>query len=161
MSIETSPIVRSMELPSAELIFGGTAEMHGIREKIELASHDDLPVLIEGENGVGKEVIGRFLHSYSIRRAGPFLRLNCAASPASLIEGELYGHEKGATARVQEASCGSIGLASGGTLFFDEIGDMDLTLQRKLRRRSRLHITATAQRTVPLTRAWCAPRVPA
>jgi len=132
MSIETTQPVQNIELPSAEFIFGITAGMRGIREKIERAFHDNLPVLIEGESGTGKEVIGRFLHRYSLRREGPFSKLNCAASPASLLEGEIYGHENSATAIVRATPRGPIGLASGGTLFFDEIGDLDLTLQRRI-----------------------------
>jgi DNA-binding NtrC family response regulator len=132
MSIEATQPVQGIELPSAEFIFGITAGMRGIREGIERAFHDDLPVLIEGESGTGKEVIGRFLHRYSRRSEGPFLNLNCAASPASLLESEIYGYENDATARVQATPRGPIGLASGGTLFFDEIGDLDLSLQRRL-----------------------------
>jgi DNA-binding NtrC family response regulator len=131
MPTETAQTVRSIELPSAEFIFGSTAGMREIREKIDRAIHDDLPVLIEGENGTGKEMIGRFVHSCSVRREGPFFKLNCAAAPASLLEGEIYGYEKGKAANARETN-GSIGLASGGTLFFDEIGEMDLTLQQKL-----------------------------
>lgn len=130
--METTQPVQSMELPSAEFIFGTTAGMRGIREKIERSFHDDLPVLIEGESGTGKEVIGRFLHRYSLRREGPFLKLNCAASSTSLLEDEIYGYENGATAKIRATPRGSIGLASGGTLFFDEIGELDLPLQRRL-----------------------------
>ena len=132
MSTRTEQSVESAEFPSAEFIFGSTAGMRGIREKIETAFHDDLPVLIEGEVGTGKEVIGRFLHRYSIRREGPFLKFNCAASPANVMDGEIYGYEKGAAAKVRESPRDTVGLSSGGTLFFDEIGDMDLALQRKL-----------------------------
>ena len=132
MPAETAQTVRSTELPGAEFIFGSTVGMREIREKVERALRDDLPVLIEGEYGTGKEVIGRYLHSCSVRREGPFLRLNCAAAPTSLLEEEIYGYEKAASANTRETASGSIGLASGGTLFFDEIGDLDLTLQQKL-----------------------------
>ncbi len=132
MSIETTQPVQSVELPGAEFIFGTTAGMRDIREKIERAFHDDLPVLIEGESGTGKEVIGRFLHRYSLRRERPFFKLNCAASPASLLESEIYGYENGATAKVRATPRDPVGLVSGGTLFFDQIGDLDLSLQRRL-----------------------------
>lgn len=132
MPIETAQPVQSIEIPSAEFIFGITAGMRGIREKIERAFHDGLPVLIEGESGTGKEVIGRFLHRYSLRGEGPFSKINCAASPASLLEGEIYGYENSATAIVRATPRGPIGLDSGGTLFFDEIGDLDVSLQRRL-----------------------------
>src|SRR5579871_335805 len=129
MSIETIPTVPSPELPNAEFLFGETAAMQGIRERVEQAFGDDLPVLIEGECGTGKEVISRFLHKHSLRKAAPFLKLNCAASSADSMEKELYGS---GGARVRTMPSGAAGLASGGTLFFDEIGDMDLTLQRTL-----------------------------
>jgi DNA-binding NtrC family response regulator len=131
MPAETAQPVRNTEVPSAEFIFGSTAGMREIREKIDRAVRDDLPVLIEGENGTGKEVIGRFVHSCSVRKEGPFLKLNCAAGPANLLEGEIYGYEKGEARQAWETSA-RVGLASGGTLFFDEIGEMDLTLQQKL-----------------------------
>lgn len=105
--------------------------MREIRERIEGALHDDLPVLIEGESGTGKEVVGRFLHKNSGRGEGPFLKLNCAATSASLLEGEMYGYEKSAVG-APRAGSGSSGLASVGTLFLDEIGDMDLKVQEKL-----------------------------
>jgi len=132
MPAQSAQTVRSFDLPSAEFIFGSTTGMCEIREKIHRALHDDLPVLIEGENGTGKEVIGRFLHSYSVRRDGPFLKLNCAAVPPSLLEREIYGYDGGAVVNACGTANGSIGLASGGTIFLDEIGDMDLTLQKKL-----------------------------
>ena len=86
---------------------------------------DNLPVLIEGESGTGKEVIGRFLHEHSIRSHGPFLKFNCAATSAGLLEGEIFGYERSSGSR-------AVGLASGGTLFLDEIHEMDLPLQQKL-----------------------------
>jgi DNA-binding NtrC family response regulator len=92
---------------------------------------DDLPVLIEGESGTGKEVIGRFLHSHSRRKCGPFLKLNCAASPATLIEGEIYGLDRGTT-KASGGGFETAGLGSGGTLFFDEMGEMDPNLRRKI-----------------------------
>src|SRR5580704_2997017 len=131
MPTETIQTVENIRIPSSEFIFGSTAGMREIREQIERAFHDDLPVLIEGESGTGKELIGRFLHSFSRRREGPFVKVNCAVRPGNL-ECEIYGCVSGARAEVRDTSHGSIGLASGGTLFFDEIGDMDPTLQRKL-----------------------------
>jgi len=106
--------------------------MQRLRRELEKALLDDLPVLIEGENGTGKELIGRFLHHHSSRRKGPFLKLNCAALPARLLEYEIYGHEKDTKTNSGDLKSVPIGLGSGGTLFFDEVGDMDLMLQRKL-----------------------------
>ncbi len=108
--------------------------MREIREEIERAIEDGLPVLVEGESGTGKQIIGQFLHENSDRRDGPFLKFNCAAMPASLLEAEMFGSGTGAAVSVAKAKGGSVGLASGGTLFLDEIDDMDMSLQRKLAR---------------------------
>ena len=108
--------------------------MREIRGEIERALGDDLPVLIEGESGTGKGLIGQFLHKHSAHSEGPFLNLNCTAVPTGLLEGEMFGYEKGAAADVRETKSDSIAVASGGTLFLDEIGSMDLTLQQKLMR---------------------------
>jgi len=134
MPAETVQPVRRLEVPSAEIIFGSTAGMREIRGKIERALEEDLPVLIEGESGTGKGLIGQFLHKHSAHSEGPFLNLNCAAVPTGLLEGEMFGYEKGAAAAVRETKGDSISRASGGTLFLDEIGSMDLTLQQKLMR---------------------------
>ena len=134
MPAETAHVVESIKLPSTESIFGSTAGMREIQQEIERARHDDLPVLIEGESGTGKEVIGRFLHMYSARRDGPFLKFNCSAASTKLLEGEMFGYEKGASRDVPETTSGAIGLASGGVLFLDEIDDMEVSLQEKLMR---------------------------
>jgi two-component system response regulator AtoC len=134
MVAETAQTFRRTELPDAEFIFGGTPGMRVIRTKVEQASKDELPVLIEGESGTGKEVIARFLHDQSARRDGPFVKVNCAAVPARLLEGEMFGYERNAAGDVRETKNGSIGIAAGGTLFLDEIGEMDLSLQQKLLR---------------------------
>ena len=134
MVAETAQTFRRTELPNVDFIFGGTPGMREIRTKIEEAAQDSLPVLIEGESGTGKEVIGRFLHEHSARRAGPFVKVNCGAVPARLLEGEMFGYERGATGGLEETKNGSIGIAAGGTLFLDEIGEMDLTLQQQVLR---------------------------
>jgi DNA-binding NtrC family response regulator len=134
MLMETARTTESAEIPSAEVLFGSTAEMRAIRQEVETAMLDDLPVLIEGESGTGKEVIGRFLHSHSSRKRGPFLKLNCAASPAGLIEDEIYGLNGGTApgSRGGPQTIVPVGLGSGGTLFFDEMGEMDLSLRRRI-----------------------------
>lgn len=105
------------------------------KEQAKIYSTNDFPILITGESGVGKELFAHSIHSLSNRKDGPFIRVNCAAIPESLIESELFGYEKGAFTGAQ--STGKIGkfeLANGGTIFLDEIGDFPLGLQAKLLR---------------------------
>jgi two-component system response regulator AtoC len=120
------------ELPGEAVIFGSTAAMREIRATIDRLLSCDLPVLIQGESGTGKEVIARFLHSRSNRCDAPFVRLNCASVPASLLDSELFGREKGAYAGAGDDRQGLVELAYGGTLFLDEIGDLPWDLQGKL-----------------------------
>jgi len=91
-------------------------------------------VLISGESGVGKEVISRFIHENSTRSAGPFIAINCAAIPESMLESELFGYEKGAFTGAYQSKAGKFEQAQGGTLLLDEITEMDLSLQAKLLR---------------------------
>jgi len=96
-----------------------------------LASYD-VPVLVQGETGVGKEVLARYIHDHSLRAGKTFLKLNCAALPPELVESELFGYEKGAFTGAFRSNPGKFELADGGTILLDEIGDMDLRLQAKL-----------------------------
>lgn len=120
------------DLPAEAVIFGCTPAMLEIQRRIEPLNSSDLPVLIQGESGTGKEVIGRFLHTRSSRSDAPFVKLNCAAIPASLLESELFGYEKGAFTGANSDKAGLVEIADGGTLFLDEIGEMDWSLQGKL-----------------------------
>ncbi len=119
------------ELPEETVIFGRTSAMREIRSMVEKAISSDLPVLIQGESGTGKDLLARFLHARSSRHAEPFVRLNCAAVP-DLVESELFGYQKGSFAGAREDRPGLIEIADGGTLFLDEIGELHFSLQAKL-----------------------------
>jgi DNA-binding NtrC family response regulator len=108
-----------------------------IRKVIEMAdrvARTDARILITGSNGTGKELIARRIHEMSLRSAGPFVEVNCAAIPSELIESELFGHEKGSFTSAIKQRKGKFEQASGGTLFLDEIGDMSLSAQAKVLR---------------------------
>jgi DNA-binding NtrC family response regulator len=134
MSAETVQDFRKRELPNPEFIFGSTPEMRRLRDKVEEALQDDLAVLIEGESGTGKEVIAHFLHQHSTRRQGPFVKVNCGAVPWQLLKREMFGYEADPSGRGRETRNGFIGMAADGTLFFDEIGEMDPALQQNVAR---------------------------
>jgi DNA-binding NtrC family response regulator len=121
-------------LPGEAVIFGSTPAMREIRSKIDCVLSNDLPVLIQGENGTGVEVIARFLHTRSSRHDAPFVKLSCAATPAAVLEGELFGRQRESRPGVSEDRPGMIEIAAGGTLFIDEIGKMNWELQGKLLR---------------------------
>ncbi len=101
---------------------------------LERAAATDMTVLIEGESGTGKDLAAHSIHDISQRADGPFVVVDCGAIPAGLIESELFGHEKGAFTGATESRLGAFDRAEGGTLFFDEIGELDLTLQPRLLR---------------------------
>lgn len=119
-------------LPAEEILFGKTEAMLKVAETIARTCDTDLPVLIRGETGTGKELIARYVHCRSRLRNAPFVKVNCAAIPVHLLESELLGYEKGAFTGANETKPGLVELANGGTLFLDEIGDMDASLQTKL-----------------------------
>jgi DNA-binding NtrC family response regulator len=105
-----------------------------IKDTIEKVAPTDARVLITGENGVGKELVARWIHEKSSRCESPLVEVNCAAIPAELIESELFGHEKGSFTSAIKQRIGKFEQASGGTLFLDEIGDMSLSAQAKVLR---------------------------
>jgi two-component system response regulator AtoC len=117
---------------SAELFFGSSPSMQALRNVVPLVAFSEAPVLIQGETGVGKEVLARYLHSFSQRARKPFIKLNCAALPSELVESELFGYERGAFTGAYQRKPGMFEIADGGTLLLDEIGDMDFKLQAKL-----------------------------
>jgi DNA-binding NtrC family response regulator len=118
--------------------FGGmlskTAEMHRLFEIIRMVAPTEMTVLIEGETGTGKELVATAVHYHSGRRKKPFVTINCAGFPESLLESELFGYEKGAFTGADHAKAGKIELAHGGTLFLDEIESMSIVMQGKLLR---------------------------
>ena len=115
-------------------LVGDSPPMAALRSLIERAAPSDMPVLVLGENGSGKELVARALHGLSPRRAQPFVKMNCAAVPSELVESELFGHEKGAFSGAVGQRRGRFEQADGGTLFLDEIGDMPPAMQAKLLR---------------------------
>jgi DNA-binding NtrC family response regulator len=126
----------------AFLFWGDSEEMKSIANIIEQVSDSDVTVLIRGESGVGKELVARAIHQRSPRRERPFVKVNCAALPAELLESELFGHEKGAFTGAAMTRVGKFEQADTGTIFLDEIGEMKGALQAKL-----LHVLQDAQFT--------------
>jgi two-component system response regulator AtoC len=106
--------------------------MQSLRRSIEQVADTNATVLIRGESGVGKEVVAKTIHYSSPRSRHPFVKVNCAALPAELLETELFGHEKGAFTGAYRRRVGTFELADEGTIFLDEIGDMPIALQAKL-----------------------------
>jgi two-component system nitrogen regulation response regulator NtrX len=119
---------------ASEDIIGTSPAIREIREAVKQAAESDARIMITGENGAGKEVIARAIHQCSSRADHPFVDVNCAAIPETLIESELFGHEKGAFTDAVSTRKGRFELAHGGTLFLDEIGDMSLSAQAKVLR---------------------------
>ncbi|MCL2648201.1 MAG: sigma-54 dependent transcriptional regulator [Phycisphaerales bacterium] len=115
-------------------IIGRSPQMQRVFELIRRSAQAFSTVLILGESGTGKELVAQAIHQNSPRRDGPFVAVNCAAMPATLVESELFGHEKGAFTGAIDRRLGRFEQASGGTLFIDEIGDFDVSLQVKLLR---------------------------
>ena len=114
-------------------IFIYTSEkMHQVKEMMDQVADTDVTVLIQGESGVGKEVVARSIHLNSLRRHRPFVKVNCAALPSELLESELFGYEKGAFTGAYRQKPGKFELANGGTIFLDEIVEISLPLQAKL-----------------------------
>jgi DNA-binding NtrC family response regulator len=115
-------------------ILSKNPQMHALFELIGNLSHTNATVLIEGETGTGKEQIARAIHNTSLKRDGPLVAVNCAALPETLLESELFGHEKGAFTSAVGQRQGRFELANGGTIFLDEVGDIPATMQAKLLR---------------------------
>src|ERR1700686_4042814 len=118
----------------APQIVGDDAKLKQVTVALHRAAATDATVLLEGESGTGKELFARALHALSPRADGPFVAINCAAIPETLLETELFGHEKGAFTGASQRKPGKFELAHRGTLFLDEIGDLPLSLQAKILR---------------------------
>ncbi len=121
---KTSPADRPVGVPAAP--------WRDVMTMVERVADSDVSVLLTGESGVGKEVIAQQLHQHSARRGKPFVKVNCAALPAELLESELFGHERGAFTGAQAPRIGKFEYSQGGTIMLDEIAEMPISLQAKL-----------------------------
>ncbi len=115
-------------------LVGASAPMRKLFDQVARVADSPATVLVTGESGTGKELVAKALHEHSSRRAGPFVRVHCAAIPPGLLESELFGHERGAFTGAVSTKPGRFELADGGTLFLDEIGEVPLEMQAKLLR---------------------------
>src|ERR1700722_3193859 len=127
-----APVSHSIELPPDHVYFGPSAAMQVVRQRVDRSAGLNVPVLILGESGTGKEILARFIHNRSPWRSGPFVKVNCPAIPGRLIESELFGFQKGAFTGAIAAKTGRMEIAQGGSLFLDEIAELDSNLQAKL-----------------------------
>src|SRR5918992_4031090 len=139
---ELSELRQQLSDDEDRTVWGTSEKMRAIATVIEQVADSDVTVLIRGESGVGKELVSRAIHQRSTRRHRPFVKVNCAALPAELLESELFGHEKGAFTGAATTRIGKFEQADTGTIFLDEIGEMKAALQAKL-----LHVLQDGQFT--------------
>jgi len=137
MSITSTTSVNSLvqslgEIPPEAVVFGRSEAMQALRDRMDKVASANVPVLIQGESGTGKDIIARMIHGLSPWKTGPFVKVNCPAIPGTLLESELFGYEKGAFTGAYGSKPGRVELAHRGTLFLDEISELDLALQSKL-----------------------------
>ena len=133
-SLVTETKVLKRKVSRVQEMIGNSAPIQRIKDTIDKVAPTDARILITGENGVGKELVARWVHEKSNRANGPLVEVNCAAIPTELIESELFGHEKGSFTSAIKQRIGKFEQANGGTLFLDEIGDMSLNAQAKVLR---------------------------
>jgi DNA-binding NtrC family response regulator len=133
-SLVTETKVLKRRVARVQDMVGESNSIKKIKDTIEKVAPTDARILITGENGVGKELVARWIHEKSSRNSGPMVEVNCAAIPSELIESELFGHEKGSFTSAIKQRIGKFEQANGGTLFLDEIGDMSLGAQAKVLR---------------------------
>jgi DNA-binding NtrC family response regulator len=130
-ALNTEP-ARSEEPASSHHFVLEDPQMREVYDLARRAASTTLPVLVLGETGVGKDVVASYIHRHSTRRAGPFIRVNCGALSASLLESEFFGHQRGAFTGAADAKVGLLELGHGGTVFLDEVGELPLQTQVKL-----------------------------
>ncbi len=133
-TLVTETKVLKRKVSRVQEMVGSSPGIRKIKDTIEKVAPTDARVLITGDNGVGKELVARWIHEKSNRSSHPFVEVNCAAIPGELIESELFGHEKGSFTSAIKQRIGKFEQANGGTLFLDEIGDMSLPAQAKVLR---------------------------
>ena len=133
-SLVTETKVLKRKVNRVQDMIGESNPIKKIKETIEKVAPTDARILVTGENGVGKELVARWVHEKSSRASGQLVEVNCAAIPSELIESELFGHEKGSFTSAIKQRIGKFEQANGGTLFLDEIGDMSLNAQAKVLR---------------------------
>jgi two-component system response regulator AtoC len=119
-------------MPPETIVFGGTEAMRALRDRLTKIAGANVPVLIQGESGTGKDIIARMIHTASPWKTGPWVKVNCPAIPGTLLESELFGYEKGAFTGAFGMKPGRVEMAHRGTLFLDEISELDMSLQSKL-----------------------------
>src|ERR1700741_2272875 len=133
LTTSVSSLAQSLgEIPPEAVVFGQSELMQALRSRLDKVASANVPVLIHGESGTGKDIIARLVHSRSPWRSGPFVKVNCPAIPGTLLESELFGYERGAFTGAYGSKPGRVEMAHRGTLFLDEISELDLALQSKL-----------------------------
>ncbi len=133
-TLVTETKVLKRKVSKVQEMIGRSTPIQKIKDTIDKVAPTDARILVTGENGVGKELVARWVHEKSNRSNGPMVEVNCAAIPTELIESELFGHEKGSFTSAIKQRIGKFESASGGTLFLDEIGDMSANAQAKVLR---------------------------
>lgn len=132
-TLTVSSLTQSLgEIPPENIIFGHSEAMQAVRSRLGKVAAANVPVLINGESGTGKDIIARMIHALSPWKSGPYVKVNCPAIPGTLLESELFGYEKGAFTGAFGSKPGRVEMAHRGTLFLDEISELDLSLQSKL-----------------------------
>jgi two-component system response regulator AtoC len=124
--------LHSVPAADEDMLVGTNAAMRRLCSLLSKVAASDVPIIIQGETGTGKEVLARKIHALSERADKPFIKLNCAAVPSDLMESEMFGYERGAFTGAFQRKLGLFELADGGTILLDEIGDLDIRLQAKL-----------------------------